>query len=238
MTCASRCRRLPWCRDCWRRPSMGKRPRTLWHRLDETLGAMSGMLNTLLDINQIEAGTVHAEVVEFPINDLLERLRDEFAYHAQAKRLVLRVVPCSLVIRSDPRLLEQMVRNLLSNAMKYTRRGKVLLGCRRREGGLSIGDRQRCGRADGSLPEAELGARTARSPMSAVPVPAPGPACRCSSAPTRHDSADPCGRISEDHSSTRIRRALPGSLYRARSRQEIRRRSIIEASPTSTKPAV
>ena len=116
----------------------GEKAQNLVARLDETLGAMSGMLNTLLDINQIEAGTVHAEVVEFPINDLLERLRDEFAYHAQAKRLVLRVVPCSLVIRSDPRLLEQMIRNLLSNAMKYTRRGKVLLGCRRREGVLSI----------------------------------------------------------------------------------------------------
>ena len=50
----------------------------------------------------------------------------------------MRVVPCGLSIRSDPRLLEQMIRNLLSNAMKYTRRGKVLLGCRRREGMLSI----------------------------------------------------------------------------------------------------
>ena len=98
----------------------GEKAQNLVARLDETLGAMSGMLNTLLDINQIEAGTVHAEVVEFPVNDLLERLSDEFAYRAQAKRLVLRVVPCSLVISSDPRLLEQMVRNLLSNAMKYT----------------------------------------------------------------------------------------------------------------------
>ncbi len=120
------------------RTVVGEKSQNLVARLDETLGAKSGMLNTLLDINQIEAGTVHAEVVEFPINDLLERLRDEFAYHAQAKRLVLRVVPCSLVIRSDPRLLKQMIRNLLSNAMKYTRRGRVLLGCRRREGVLSI----------------------------------------------------------------------------------------------------
>ena len=104
----------------------------------ETLGAMSGMLNTLLDINQIEAGTVHPEAVDFRINDLLAQLTNEFTYHARAKGLALRVVPCGLVIRSDPRLVEQMIRNLLSNAMKYTRRGKVLLGCRRRAGMVSI----------------------------------------------------------------------------------------------------
>jgi len=46
----------------------------------------------------------------------------------------LRVAPCSLSIDSDPRLLEQMIRNLLSNALKYTKTGKILLGCRRREG--------------------------------------------------------------------------------------------------------
>ncbi len=107
-------------------------------RIDETVGAMSGMLDALLDINQIEAGTVHAEIVDFPIDDLLGRLREEFTYHAQAHGLALRVVPCGLSIRSDPRLLEQMIRNLLSNALKYTRHGKVLLGCRRREGMLSI----------------------------------------------------------------------------------------------------
>ena len=116
----------------------GDRAQKLVARLDETMGAISGMLNTLLDINQIEAGTVRAEKVSFPINDLLNRLRDEFTYHAQAQELALRVVSCGLSIHSDPRLLEQMIRNLLSNALKYTRRGKVLLGCRRREGMLSI----------------------------------------------------------------------------------------------------
>ncbi len=116
----------------------GDKPRKLLARLDETLSAMSGMLNTLLDINQIEVGAVEPNVVNFPINDLLARLRDEFAYHAQARGLLLRVVPSSLMITTDPRLLEQMLRNLLSNAVKYTERGKVLLGCRRRAGVLSI----------------------------------------------------------------------------------------------------
>jgi two-component system, chemotaxis family, CheB/CheR fusion protein len=116
----------------------GERARTLVARFDETLHAMSGMLNTLLDINKIETGTLHPEVVEFPVKDLLERLSSEFRYHALAKKLDLRVVPCGLSIRSDPRLLEQMLRNLLTNAVKYTRRGKIVLGCRRHKGMVSI----------------------------------------------------------------------------------------------------
>lgn len=107
-------------------------------RLDQTLGAISGMLNTLLDLNQIEAGTVRTEMADFPIGDLLERLKDEFAFHAQSQGLGLRVVRCGLSIHSDPHLLEQMIRNLISNALKYTEHGKVLLGCRRRNGTLSI----------------------------------------------------------------------------------------------------
>jgi two-component system CheB/CheR fusion protein len=101
-------------------------------KLEETLGAMSGMLNTLLDINQLEAGIVRPEIVEFPIGTVLDRLGTEFAYHAKAKELGWRVVASSLNVRSDPRLLEQTLRNLLANAVKYTERGKILLGCRRR----------------------------------------------------------------------------------------------------------
>ena len=116
----------------------GERAQKLVARLDGSLGAMTGMLNTLLDINQLEAGTIRAEMVSFRIKGLLDRLRDEFTYHAQAQRLTLRVVSCGLSIHSDPRLLEQMIRNLLANALKYTNSGKVLLGCRRRQGILSI----------------------------------------------------------------------------------------------------
>ena len=120
-------------------------------RLDETVGAMAGMLNALLDINQMETGTVRADPTNFMVTDLFEQIRGEFAYHAQAKGLALRVVPCTVVIRSDPRLLEQMIRNLVSNAIRYTRRGKVLLGCRRhgdtvhievRDTGIGIAERE------------------------------------------------------------------------------------------------
>ena len=115
-----------------------EKERKLIGRIGETLGAMTGMLNALLDINQIEAGAVKAETSVFPVNDLLMKLRDEFIYQAQEKNLTLRVVGCGLSIWSDPRLLEQMLRNLLANALKYTRGGKVLLGCRRSQGHVRI----------------------------------------------------------------------------------------------------
>jgi len=101
-------------------------------RLDEAVSTMSSMLDTLLDINQLEAGIVRREMVGFPINAVLEQLRTQFAFHAAARHLGWRVVPSSLSVHSDPRLLEQMIRNLLSNAVKYTSEGKILLGCRRR----------------------------------------------------------------------------------------------------------
>ena len=109
-----------------------ERLQQLLARMDDALGAMSGMLNTLLDINQIEAGIVRADVVRFPLDDMLARLGAEFTHHADAQGIGMRVVPCGLVVESDPRLLEQMLRNLLANALKYTVTGRVLLGCRRR----------------------------------------------------------------------------------------------------------
>ena len=98
-------------------------------RLDEALGTMTEILNSLLDINQIEAGTVHAAKTDFPINLLFDRMREEFTDHAQLKGLDLRIVRNSAWIDSDPRLLEQIIRNLVSNAIKYTSRGKILIGC-------------------------------------------------------------------------------------------------------------
>jgi two-component system CheB/CheR fusion protein len=102
------------------------------------LTAMTGLLNTLLDINQLEAGVIYPELVNVSVAHLFQRLHTEFSFHASGKGLELRVVSCHLVIRSDPRLLEDMIRNLLANAVKYTRRGRILVGCRRRRGKLRI----------------------------------------------------------------------------------------------------
>ena len=116
----------------------GEKAQQLVERIDDALAAMTGMLNTLLDINQIEVGSVKPEIGDFPVNDLFEHLRKELTYHAQAAGLAFRIIPCAKSIRSDRRLLEQMIRNLISNALKYTKRGRVLVGCRQSLGKLRI----------------------------------------------------------------------------------------------------
>ncbi len=110
----------------------------LIERFGQVLFTINSMMNTLLDINQIEAGVVVPQLINFPVNDLLNRMRDDFLPNAQLQKLELRVVKSSRTIRSDPRLLEQIIRNLISNALKYTQRGKILIGCRQRHGKLSI----------------------------------------------------------------------------------------------------
>jgi two-component system CheB/CheR fusion protein len=101
-------------------------------KAERTLEAMSGTLNTLLDINQLEAGVIRPELVAVPINELLNVFKAEFAELASRKGLRWRVAPCSVTVSSDRHLLEEMIRNLLSNAIRYTDSGSILLGCRRR----------------------------------------------------------------------------------------------------------
>jgi len=108
----------------------GERAHSLIGRLDQAVIAMSGMLSTMLDISQIEAGVVRAVAVDFVVGDLIERISGEFVVQAQAQKLEFRAVRCARVIHSDPAMIEQMLRNLISNALKYTKRGKILLGCR------------------------------------------------------------------------------------------------------------
>ncbi len=126
----------------------------LIERLNRTVAGMSSLLDKILNINQIEAGVVQPRFCDFVIGDLLEQLKSEFQIHAASNSVSLRLVPCHLSVRSDPLLLEQILRNLISNALKYTSRGKVLLGCRRREKSLSI----EVWDTGAGIPETELGA--------------------------------------------------------------------------------
>lgn len=100
-------------------------------RLGQTVDGMTGMLNALLDINQIDAGIVQPVLDTVPVQDILTKLGREFFYTAAAQGLKLRIASCGAHISVDARLLEQMLRNLLANALKYTPHGGVLLGCRR-----------------------------------------------------------------------------------------------------------
>jgi signal transduction histidine kinase/CheY-like chemotaxis protein len=107
-------------------------------RLGEAMQAGEELLNALLDISTLEAGTVEPRVSDFPIQPMLTRLAQEFEAQAAAKGLDFRMVPSSAVVRSDPVLLERMARNLLNNALRYTQRGGILLGCRRLTGRLNL----------------------------------------------------------------------------------------------------
>ncbi|MCI0430995.1 MAG: ATP-binding protein [Rhodospirillales bacterium] len=107
-------------------------------RLGEAMQAGEELLNALLDISTLEAGTVEPRTSDFPIQPMLTRLAQEFEAQAAAKGLDFRMVPSSAVVRSDPVLLERMLRNLLNNALRYTPRGGILLGCRRADHRLSL----------------------------------------------------------------------------------------------------
>ena len=106
--------------------------------LDQTLQSMTEMLDSMLDVNRIESGIVRPEMRPVAIGPLLQRLADEFRPQCEVKGLKLRAVPCTAWVQTDPQLLEQMLRNLLSNALKYTPKGGILMGCRRRSGALTI----------------------------------------------------------------------------------------------------
>ena len=106
--------------------------------VDRSLEAAEELLSALLEMSRIDAGALLPEIADVPIDPLLQYLSSAYALKAEECRLRLRVVPCAAVVRTDLRLLERILRNFLSNALRYTRRGGVLVGCRRREGSLRI----------------------------------------------------------------------------------------------------
>lgn len=100
--------------------------------------AMNQLLGALLDVSKLDAQVVKANRQAFPVQTLLSEMEREFMPLALRKNLALRVVPCGATILSDPALLGQVLRNLLSNAIRYTATGRVVLGCRRSRGHLRI----------------------------------------------------------------------------------------------------
>jgi two-component system, sensor histidine kinase len=96
---------------------------------DQAIGAMSRLLNALLDISKLESGAIKPEPTDFTVAALFQELRTEFANIAANKGLQLEFEACADQVHSDPSLVEQILRNLVSNAIKYTREGWVRLRC-------------------------------------------------------------------------------------------------------------
>ena len=105
---------------------------------EHAVGTMSRLLNALLDISKLESGAVKPQVRDFRAATVLETIRREFTPVAESKGLVLEVEPTEESIHSDPALIEQILKNLVSNAVKYTERGRVAVRCRREAASLCI----------------------------------------------------------------------------------------------------
>jgi CheY-like chemotaxis protein len=110
----------------------------LVRRIDRSVDALEDLLDALLDISKLDAGAVAAEKQTFPLQSVLDRLADELGPAAAEKGLRFRVVPTSLWTQSDPTLLGRILLNLVANAVRYTREGGVVVGCRRRGGAAEI----------------------------------------------------------------------------------------------------
>jgi signal transduction histidine kinase len=101
-------------------------------RIEAALSAMNELFNALLDISKLDAGALTPNISEFALERLMKRVESTFAGTARHKGLTFSVVPCSAWVRSDFILLERILLNLASNAVRYTGTGRVLVGCRRR----------------------------------------------------------------------------------------------------------
>ena len=99
--------------------------------IGQSLDTMTGILSSLLDLNRLESGNLRPSMSEFSLNEIIEPLTGDFVAPVEERGLRLCVVRSRLIIRSDRRMLSEMIRNLLSNAVRYTDRGRILLGCRR-----------------------------------------------------------------------------------------------------------
>ncbi|MDD2159455.1 PAS domain-containing protein [Pseudomonas sp. MIL19] len=111
---------------------------SLVRNVSNSLEDVESLLGTLVDISKLDAGVIKADIAPFAVSELLENLAAEYHQIAGSEGLQLDFVPSSAVVHSDIQLLARILRNLLSNAIRYTSSGRILLGCRRRRQSVSI----------------------------------------------------------------------------------------------------
>jgi signal transduction histidine kinase len=107
-------------------------------QVDHSVEVLSSMFDALLDISKLDAGVVQPYHENFAIQPLLDRMADEFSWVARDKGLYLEMARCEHVVCSDPLLLERILRNLISNAIRYTEHGGVTLTCKQVAEGLQL----------------------------------------------------------------------------------------------------
>ncbi len=112
-------------------PGLDAEASGLAERIDASFRAAEDLLDALLDTSRLDAGSYRPEVGAFALAELFDSLQAQFAVVAEQRGLRLRVASTTLAVRSDPQLLRRVLQNFLSNALRYTSRGGVLLGARR-----------------------------------------------------------------------------------------------------------
>lgn len=110
----------------------------LLDQIEASTNAMDGLFTALLDISRLDAGAVEVHRRPFSVGPLLDRICRDHADEARAKSVSLVLKRSTVVIDSDPVLVERILRNLISNALRYTDRGRIVVGCRRRSATVSI----------------------------------------------------------------------------------------------------
>jgi len=107
-------------------------------QIRRSVDALSSLFDELLDISKLDAGYVKPAPAHFKADDLFARLNSTFSPLALDKKIKLRFFKSTAALHTDPVLIERVLGNLIDNALRYTARGGVLVGCRRRSGHFSL----------------------------------------------------------------------------------------------------
>ncbi len=108
-------------------------------QISGALGATEDLLEGLLDISRLDAGGLEPRISRFPLSEMFDQLHGEFSVLAKEAGLRLDCMPTRAWVETDSQLLRRILQNFLSNAVRYTESGRVLIGCRRRGSGIMIG---------------------------------------------------------------------------------------------------
>lgn len=107
-------------------------------QLTTALDSVEDILRAVLEISRLDTGSLQPNKRPVRLQDILDRVAVDFSADAHARRVELTILPCGLVVQSDPQLLTRLLLNLVSNAIKYAPNGRVLVGCRRKRNRVSI----------------------------------------------------------------------------------------------------